>query len=134
MIALSLLTIFLFMPQSSPASSLEGSRWLLEDLGGKGVLDRAQATLEFTTPGRVSGRGSCNRISGPVSIEGSKIRFGPLVSTRMACAPATNEQEANYLKALGSARRFEKKGDSLLIYCKGLPKPLRFTPLTEKAQ
>lgn len=135
MLALSLLAIFLFMPQATQsASNLEGSRWLLEDLGGKGVLDSAQATLEFTAPGRVSGRGSCNRISGPVSVEGMRIHFGPLASTRMACAPAVNEQETSYLKALGSARRFERKGDSLLIYCKGLAKPLRFTPLTEKAQ
>ena len=135
MITLSLLAVFLFIPQiSRQPLNLEGSRWLLEDLGGKGVIDNAQATLEFTAPGRVAGRCSCNRISGPVSVKGSTIRFGPLVSTRMACTPAVNEQEASYLKALGSARKFERKGDSLLIYCKGLSKPLRFMPLTEKAQ
>lgn len=133
MITFPLLIVFLFMPQASQPSNLEGSRWLLEDLGGKGVLDNAPATLEFTAPGRVSGRGSCNRVTGPVRVEGSKIRFGPLASTRMACAPAVDQQEANYLKALGSARKFEKKGDSLLIYCKGLPEPLRFMPLLERA-
>ena len=126
-----LLAVFLSMPQTTQRSSLEGSRWLLENIGGKKVLDNAQATLEFTVPGRVSGRGSCNRISGPVTVEGSAIRFGPLISTRMACTPAVNEQEVKYLSALASAERFEKKGNSLLIYCKGLPKPLRFTAFTE---
>jgi heat shock protein HslJ len=134
MSALLLLAAFLMAPQASQASNLEGSRWLLEDLGGKGVLDRAQATLEFLKPGRVSGRGSCNRISGPVAIEGWKIHFGPLISTRMACSPAINEQEANYLKALESAERFERKGDDLLIYCKNMLQPLRFTRLQTAAQ
>lgn len=131
MASLFLLAAILFMPFSFQSSSLEGSRWLLKDLGGKGVLDNAQATLEFTASGRVSGRGSCNRITGPVRIEGSIIRFGPLASTRMACAPAINEQETLYLRALGSARKFKRKGDKLLIYCQGLSKPLRFTPLNE---
>jgi heat shock protein HslJ len=134
MTALLVLAVSLLMPQASQQSNLEGSRWLLEDLGGKGVLDNVRATLEFTAPGRVSGRGSCNRISGQVTIEGSAIRFGPLISTRMACAPAVNEQEANYLKALASAERFERKGTRLLIYCKDLPKPLRFTRLSAAAQ
>ena len=127
--ALVLLASFLLMSQTSPASRLEGSRWLLEDLGGKGVLDNVQATLEFSKPGRVSGRGSCNHISGPVTIEGSNIHFGPLISTRMACSPAVNEQEANYLKALENAETFKTKRTDLLIYCKGLPQPLRFTRL-----
>lgn len=132
--ALLLLAALFFMPQTSQQSKLEGSRWLLEDLGGKGVLDRAQATLLFSAPGRISGRGSCNRISGPVSIEGSKIHFGPLISTRMACSPAVNEQEANYMKALANAERFKTKESHLLIYCKNLPKPLRFTRLPVSGQ
>ncbi|MFL6465160.1 MAG: META domain-containing protein [Bryobacteraceae bacterium] len=124
-----LLSTLLLMLQVPQSSKLEGSRWLLQDLGGKAVLDNARATLEFLNPGRVSGRGSCNRISGPVTIEGSKIHFGPLISTRMACSPAVNEQEANYLKALESAEKFKVTGAALFIYCKDLPQPLRFTPM-----
>ena len=33
--------------QGAPSLNLIGSEWLLEDLGGSGVLDRVQATLAF---------------------------------------------------------------------------------------
>jgi putative lipoprotein len=101
--------------------------WRLEDLAGTGVIDDALATLEFTEPGRVSGRGSCNQFSGPVTVTGSAISFGPLVSTMMACAEAVMNQETRYLKALQGADRFALEGPYLLIYAKGIEKPLRFT-------
>jgi heat shock protein HslJ len=45
----------------------------------------------------------------------------------MACPEAVMNQETKYLQALQSAERFEWKDPYLLIYCKGLEKPLRFT-------
>jgi heat shock protein HslJ len=107
--------------------SLSGSEWLLEDLGGSGVIDNAQATLIFAEAGRVAGNSSCNRFSGPVEVGGDSIKFGPLASTRMACPEAVMNQEAKYLKALQAAERFEWKDPFLLVYCQGLDKPLRFT-------
>lgn len=111
-------------PAAPPA--LAGA-WRLEDLAGSGVIDDAVATLEFNQPGRVSGRGSCNQFSGPVTVTGSTISFGPLVSTRMACAEAVMSQETRYLKAVQDAERFALEGPYLLIYAKGTEKPLRFT-------
>lgn len=115
-------------PGSPPA--LAGA-WRLEDLAGTGVIDDALATLEFTEAGRVSGRGSCNQFSGPVTVTGSAISFGPLVSTMMACAEAVMNQETRYLKALQDAERFAFQGPYLLIYAKGIEKPLRFTHETK---
>lgn len=107
-------------------SDLTGSEWLLEDLAGSGVIDNAQATLTFPEQGRVAGRASCNRFSGSVEIGGTSIKFGPLISTRMACPEAVMNQEDKYLKALQSVDRFERNGSSLLLYSKGSDKPLRF--------
>jgi hypothetical protein len=46
----------------------------------------------------------------------------------MACVDdKVSAQEANYLKALVAATRFESHGQNLLIYCDGYDKPLRFT-------
>ena len=45
----------------------------------------------------------------------------------MACPEAVMNQESKYLEALQAAERFEWKDPYLLIYCKGLEKPLRFT-------
>jgi heat shock protein HslJ len=110
--------------------SLSGSEWLLEDLGGHGVIDRAQATLTFPEAGKVGGKGSCNRFFGPSEISGDHLRMGPLGSTRMACPEAVMKQETKYLAALQAADRFEWKDPYLLVYCKGWEKPLRFTRLT----
>jgi heat shock protein HslJ len=110
--------------------SLTGSEWLLEDLGGSGVIDNAQATLSFPEAGKVAGRGSCNRFFGPAQVSGDAVKMGPLGSTRMACVEAVMNQETKYLNALQAAERFEWKDPYLLIYCKGLEKPLRFTRMT----
>jgi heat shock protein HslJ len=105
---------------------LVGTAWRLEDLGGAGVLDRVEATLEFPDPVMVAGSSSCNRFFGTVSISGESIKISPLGSTRMSCPEATMNQEAKYLNALKDAERFTRDGSTLLIYCKGMAKPLRF--------
>lgn len=109
---------------------LWGTSWRLEDLGGIGVLDRVQATLEFPQPGRASGSGSCNRFSGTVNVRRDSITFGALGSTRMSCAEAVGRQEARYLEGLRNAERVVVEGTALSIYVKGTGKPLRFIRVT----
>ena len=106
--------------------TLWGTEWRLEDLAGAGVLDRVEATLAFPETGRAAGNGSCNRFFGSVEISGDSIKFGPLASTRMACAEPVAMQEGKYLSALQNAERFAFDGSTLLIYAKGIEKPLRF--------
>jgi len=107
--------------------NLTGTEWLLEDLGGAGVIDNVQATLAFPETGKTAGKGSCNRFFGPAEISGSAIKLGPLGSTRMSCPEAVMSQETKYLDALQAAEHFEWKEPYLLIYCKGFEKPLRST-------
>jgi heat shock protein HslJ len=118
------------VPPTAPSgeAGLVGTAWRLEDLGGAGVLDRVEATLEFPEAGKVAGSGSCNRFFGTVEISGESIKISPLGSTRMACAEAVMNQEGKYLKALQDAERFTRDGPALLIYCKGMAQPLRFMP------
>ena len=42
------------------------------------------------------------------------------------CGAGASDQETAYLKALGSAQRFEVKDGNLLIYVAGSDAPLRF--------
>jgi len=114
------------LAQAAPGG-IWGTAWLLEDLGGIGVVDRVHATLEFPETGKAVGNGSCNRFFGAVQISGGSITFAPLGSTRMACAEAVMTQEGRYLKALQGAERYAIDGSTLLIYAKGLDQPLRFT-------
>ncbi len=120
-------------PPQQPTPNLLHTEWLLEDLAGRGVLDRIQATLAFPGPDKVAGKGSCNRFFGAVEIHGESIKFGNLASTRMACLnEAVSNQEASYLQALQGAENITVDGPYLLIYSKGLEKPLRFTEVTKQ--
>ncbi len=115
------------MPGAPGASPLVGSEWRLEDMGGRGVLDAVQATLAFPEAGRVAGNSSCNRFFGSYTLMQDRIALGQLGGTRMACAPAVDEQETRYLDALQKAQRLEVKGKTMLMHVQGLEKPLRFT-------
>ncbi len=106
--------------------SLAKTAWRLESLGGAPVLDQVEATLSFPETGKVSGLGSCNQFFGSVKIEGEKISFGPLGSTRKACPEPISNQEASYLQALQAAERFTLEGATLSIHSKGMEEPLRF--------
>jgi putative lipoprotein len=107
---------------------LPGSSWVLEDLAGTAVVQRGRATLEFDAAARVLGSGSCNRFSGPATIRGDSISFGPLLLTEMACAEqALTDQETRYLAALGGAERWAVEGATLRIYFKQSGEPLRFS-------
>jgi heat shock protein HslJ len=118
------------VPAKTTPFSLAGNEWLLEDLGGLGVIDNIQATLTFREASKVAGNGSCNRFFGPAEVSGNAVKLGPLASSRMMCPEAVMNQELKYLNALQAAERFEWKDPYLLIYCSGFEKPLRFTRMT----
>lgn len=107
--------------------SVAGTQWLLEDLAGRGVLDRLQSTLVFAETGRVSGRAGCNDFSGPIRWGVAQITIGPLVVTRKACGPAVSDQETRYLEALAGAQGLRIDGPYLLIDTTVAGKPLKFT-------
>jgi heat shock protein HslJ/uncharacterized membrane protein len=109
------------------ALSLWGTAWRLDSLGGAGVPESSQATLDFPTEGRASGNGSCNRFNGVVTIEGGTIQFGGLASTRKACAEDVMRREDAYLAALRDAESFEVEDDALRIDVAGQPEPMRFS-------
>jgi putative lipoprotein len=97
-------------------------KWLAESIRRRGVIDNLQTMLEIGRDGRVSGSGGCNRISGKAEISGSRISFGPVASTRMACVPAAMDQEAKFLEALGDARKWridDRRGKLYLLDAQG---------------
>ncbi len=131
--ALSLVAIALLAAGcASSASKREAdpllhTAWRLVDLGGSGVVEGAEATLEFPEPGRAAGRATCNRFFASVTVEADDaIRFGPVGATRRACAEPLAGQETRYLTLLEAAERFAVEGDALAIYATGTAAPLRF--------
>jgi heat shock protein HslJ len=98
---------------------LEGTEWRLVDIGGQPSPAGADSTRHpgFTllAEGRkVQGSAGCNRMTGTYKLDGEKLKFGPLATTRMAC-PAMQTETA-FLKALKATTRFEVSGSSLMLY------------------
>ncbi len=111
-----------------------GTAWLAEDIGGRGVVDRARSTMEFVKPGQVDGLAGCNRYFGPVVLDGDTIAFGNLAATRKLCADTLMVQEQRFLKALSEAKRLAltHEGQLLLIYADGTEPALRFSRIVDK--
>ena len=108
---------------------LDDKTWLAEDIAGAGVIDDLQTTVTLAKDGGVSGYSGCNRFSGKAIRDGAQIRFGPLASTRRACAPAVNDQEQKFHSALQNTRSYRLDG-AFLLFFDGAGAPLvRFTEL-----
>ena len=108
--------------------SLTGTEWLLTDLPGTTVILISKASFSVLENGRATGNGSCNRFAGAVEINGNKIKFGPLASTRMVCGDeALTGQETQFLKFLSAASRFELRDRFLLLFADGYDQPLHFS-------
>jgi heat shock protein HslJ/membrane-bound inhibitor of C-type lysozyme len=90
-----------------PAALLRAREWVVEDLDGRGVIDRSRMTLAFDDAGRVSGSAGCNNFAGRYSLSGEGLKFGDAALTRKACPAALMEQEARFVAALASVQRFE---------------------------
>jgi heat shock protein HslJ len=91
----------------APADLLVGQTWVVEDIGGAGIIDAARVTLGFATDGRVAGSGGCNRWFAGYALTGEGLGIGQAGATMMACAPALMDQEQRFFAALGQVTRFD---------------------------
>lgn len=92
-------------------------RWHAESIRRRGVIPNIQTVIDIAVDGKVTGSGGCNRIRGGMTINEARISFGPMISTKMACAPAIMNQESDFLSALGDARlwRIDEQRDRLIL-------------------
>jgi heat shock protein HslJ/uncharacterized membrane protein len=98
-----------------PLDLLLGAAWVVEDIGGAGIIDRSRVTLRFGDDGKVGGRASCNIFTGSYTLTGESLTFGKAASAMMACAPALMEQERRFLDLLQSVHRFEISDSGALV-------------------
>ena len=100
-------------PGPAPASSVQGT-WRIEQARSEPLLDRRRARLEFGPDGRLSGHTSCNTLRATFTLEGDRLKIGPIATTRMGCNEAEREQEDRVLTALELARTARVRPDGLL--------------------
>jgi copper homeostasis protein (lipoprotein) len=104
---------------AASATPLEGTQWHLVEIGGQpsppGADSARQPGLTLLAEGRkVQGSAGCNRMMGTYELDGAKLKFGPMATTRMAC-PAMATETA-FLKALDATTRYELSGTSLTLF------------------
>jgi len=91
----------------SGRSTLPGAEWVVQDVGGKGIIDRSRATLQFTADGQLSGRASCNRYIASYATNGDRIHVAPQAAmTLMACPEALMNQERRFMDLLKTTKRW----------------------------
>jgi heat shock protein HslJ len=104
---------------AAAAGTLDGVTWHATAInnGNEAVVSVAAGTdptAVYEKAGTVTGNAGCNSFNGPAVVDGSNVKIGPLMSTKMACADeAANAQETAYLAALEKATTFEVRGSHL---------------------
>lgn len=99
-----------------PRASLENTTWILAGLTGQVTMAPPRGKpAGFTLVAkehRVQGGTGCNRLIGDYQLDGEKLVFDGMASTRMAC-PESGDQEARFLEALDATRGWRLRGDTL---------------------
>jgi heat shock protein HslJ len=100
------------------SASIEDRTWVLVVIGehmnplGNGGRP---ATLKLErASGRASGNAGCNRYSGPYTLRGDSLTFGPAISTKMACVNGM-ELENAWLGALSNFTTWTATDTSLTL-------------------
>jgi len=105
------------------SESSTNALWLLDTLAGQTAsLGAGGKAIELSLNAQdqtVSGFSGCNRYRGSYSSDGNSnhgtpLKFGPMASTKRACA-GDDEIERTYLKALGDVDSYRIQGSSLAL-------------------
>lgn len=100
--------------------------YLLEWIGERPLMDYSHLTLTLAADGRAYGNAGCNHWFAPYQLEGEKLTFGKVGSTRKLCAPALMEQEKRFLQALETVQRWDISPIEQVRFWPAEGKPLRF--------
>ncbi len=101
--------------------TLDGVTWALSQYSANGTMtDVPEIVLVDATfdkaASTVSGSGGCNRYTGPYTAAGSKLTFGPIASTQMACIGVASGVESAYFANLAAAATYTATSEALTVY------------------
>lgn len=79
----------------NPPAPLTGTHWKLIQLGNAqvSVPDSPREPHVVLQDGRAVGSGGCNRMSGGYTLDGERLKFTPMVATKMACEGAMQHEQ-----------------------------------------
>lgn len=106
-------------PTRTTRPRLTGTNWVVESIGERPVtLLEHQKPLQLVLSeqdNRAAAYGGVNRFGGSYQLDGERLTFGPMISTKMAGPHASNQQEARFAAALDAANAFRLAGDQLIL-------------------
>jgi putative lipoprotein len=93
------------------------TKWILTSYNGQkpqeaGFKERIPYLKIDKEAGSISGNSGCNSFSGPVELEGNKIKVGVLASTKAYCMGVP---EYDFFTFLNDADNYKIKGDTLQL-------------------
>ena len=113
---------------AEPIKLQQERSYVLEWIGERPLMDYSHLTLTLAADGRAYGNAGCNHWFAPYTLEGDKLSFGTVGSTRKLCAPALMEQEKRFLQALTTVQRWDISPIEQVRFWPAEGKPLRFWP------
>ncbi|MEV0988250.1 META domain-containing protein [Streptomyces sp. NPDC049949] len=115
-------TIAMSSEPPAPDAPLTATAWTVTSLlsgetaASVPVGAAGKAVFTIAPDGAASGSLGCNRFSAKAAVEGPKVSFGPLTSTRMACQGPQGELEAKLTALFGSGPLgWKVRGDTLTL-------------------
>ena len=102
---------------AASAASLMTTKWQLQSLGGKALelTNEAQRPwLQLADGEQISGFGGCNKLMGSYKLDGERIGFPQVGSTKMYCEQ-TSAMEKSFVTALGTVDAYKVEGSALKL-------------------
>jgi heat shock protein HslJ len=116
-------------PITGTTTQLEDKEWTLIALNGKAFIPQPNQpvpTLKLEAAVmKASGSSGLNRFSAGYVLDGSMLKFGPAIGTKMAGPPESMATEAEFLTALGAVTNW-RFSDSAIELRDGGKTVLRF--------
>jgi len=95
------------------------NKWILDKIGNTAVqaddYNKLPALQFDLAKQRVSGNDGCNSIGGKIEVQGNRIKFGDLISTKMACIKKSIESIIS-AQVSGKSVDYYFKNDELYLY------------------
>lgn len=126
--ALALLAIGLFGCSSEPLQVVNERVYQAEWINGQPRIHHSHPTLILGQDGRAYGNGGCNHWFASYSLEGDKLSFSEIGSTRKMCPPPLMEQEQRFLDSLSKVLRWDFSSKEQLRLWPAEGKPMRLEP------
>jgi len=126
---LTAVMLFGLMLTAASAQALKGEWKLVEaKSGGEKVVytEEIHTTVSFGENNGMSGNSGCNRYSTSYVLTGKKIKFNPIISTKMACEGERMKQENTFFSVIEKTNRYKIKGDYLTFYDRSSRNVLKF--------